>query len=646
VTTESAAVSRIARLVDGMPLAIELAAGWVGVLSCSEIASELEKDLSLLRTTLRNVPERHRDMRGVINRSWQMLAATEQQALAQLSIFRGGFGRAAARAVAGADLAVLNTLLSSSLLQQESQDRYRLHALVRQFAAEQLETDTDQCEQTRERHATYFAAWVHEQGVLLFCDSMRHMRTVFPQLRIELDDIRAAWRWALEHNVELLTPIAITTISNFHHYLGRYFEGADHLEESLPFLRAARETKPIEQALAVLLHDLGLLCIRLGQLDRARALIEESREIFRQIDRPLPPGSGTDPEIGLGLLALIAGDHATADELGESVRRRAASEGHIVNRPFGSYLVAQAALLRGDYGPAHVATLESLEETERAGDDWFRAYLLNDLGTLAALRGEHAAARHHFESAFAIREEFGDPEGMAVALVHLGKLADRTGDPVAARAQFERAIALYRDIGDRGGRAAALRGLGSTVAGAGDRAAASLHFAAALDEATEARLTPLVLAIAVDIAELAERTGRGQRPEILRLIAAHPAADRDTRLRTRPLLDASSNEGVSEQADPVELDALVAALREELAVLAETKESEVAPPVESRRGPLSEREIAVLRLIAAGCSNREIADQLYLTVSTVKWYAGEIFSKLGVRSRTQAVATAREQGLL
>ncbi|MDX1417338.1 MAG: BTAD domain-containing putative transcriptional regulator [Candidatus Promineifilaceae bacterium] len=127
-------IVRICHLVDGMPLAIELAASWVRLLTCAEIVDQIEQDLYFLRTESRSIPERHRNMRAIFDHTWQLLAPVEQQALARLSRFRGCFQRTAAQQEAGVDLDTLSALLNKSLLQRVGQSQFKIHNLVRQYA--------------------------------------------------------------------------------------------------------------------------------------------------------------------------------------------------------------------------------------------------------------------------------------------------------------------------------------------------------------------------------------------------------------------------------------------------------------------------------------------------------------------------------
>jgi predicted ATPase len=140
---DETAVTRICQLVGGMPLGLQLAATWVRVLSCAEIAQEIERDLDFLSTSQRHLPERQRSLRAVFDYSWQLLSDAEQAVCSRLALFRGGFSREAAQAVAGAVLPVLSSLVDRALVNRLGDGRYDMHELVRQYAAEHLQAQPE-----------------------------------------------------------------------------------------------------------------------------------------------------------------------------------------------------------------------------------------------------------------------------------------------------------------------------------------------------------------------------------------------------------------------------------------------------------------------------------------------------------------------
>ncbi|GIK41331.1 MAG: hypothetical protein BroJett011_51640 [Chloroflexota bacterium] len=202
---EAPYVLRLCQLVEGAPLALELAASWLRVLSCAEVAARVERSLDFLSSSLRNVPERHRSVRAVFEQSWQMLSEPEQAVFRRLSLFKGGFQREAAQAVAGARLPILTSLVGKSLLRLTPSGRYQLHEVLRQFAAEKLLVEADPLETfpqpqpesalaVWQRYSTFYLRWVNQREASL--------RGSTPQLALselwtDVDNICQAWHWAV-----------------------------------------------------------------------------------------------------------------------------------------------------------------------------------------------------------------------------------------------------------------------------------------------------------------------------------------------------------------------------------------------------------------------------------------------------------------
>ena len=188
------AIATICRQVEGMPLALELAASWVRVVPCAEIARQIGGNFDFLTTGLRNLPERHRSMRALFEQSWRLLSPVEQGVLMRLSVFRGGWKLEEAAPVTGATLALLLGLVDKSLVHTAGQHRFDLHELVRQYAAEQLVASGED-DMIRKRHYT---AYLH-----LFRTADSHLRGPeaapwFAGLEVEQDNLRAALEWTLE----------------------------------------------------------------------------------------------------------------------------------------------------------------------------------------------------------------------------------------------------------------------------------------------------------------------------------------------------------------------------------------------------------------------------------------------------------------
>ena len=180
----------IGQLVEGMPLGIELAAAWLKLFPPAKIAREIEDSLDFLATAQRNVPARHRSMRALFEHSWGLLSAAERKALRRLSLFRGGFCQVGAAQVTGASFSVLVALVEKSLLHLISEDRYHLHELLRQFAAEKLQAVPEEEEKTQADHSRYYLAFVGGREAALKGGGQR---VALAEIAQERENIRAAW---------------------------------------------------------------------------------------------------------------------------------------------------------------------------------------------------------------------------------------------------------------------------------------------------------------------------------------------------------------------------------------------------------------------------------------------------------------------
>ena len=271
--TEAAGVVRVCALVEGMPLAIELAAAWARTMSAGEIASELQRDLDFLSTSLRNVPEKHRSMQVVFQRSWQLLNPDERMAFKQLAVFRGGFDRTAANHVAGTSLPTLSALVDKSLLRWEPSGRYQVHELLRQFAEEMLAGSSQDHAHTRQRHCSYYANFLYDRIDKL----TTQQRQALIETEVELGNLHLAWQWCLNH--ACIADIHRAAMPFFAYCQGqsRYREGAEILAAAFSALADAQPSAEHEQARADLLTGRGWLELRLGRLEAAKQVLTAAR---------------------------------------------------------------------------------------------------------------------------------------------------------------------------------------------------------------------------------------------------------------------------------------------------------------------------------------------------------------------------------
>lgn len=612
---EAEGVTRICQQVEGLPLAIDLAAAWVKTLRCADIAAEIQRNLDFLATRLRQSPAPHRSMRAVFDHSWQLLSPADQVLFRRLAVFPGGFTRLAAEQVAGASLADLTALADKSLLRWENNGRYHLHALLRQFALEKLNADPAEAEYARQRHCAYFADQLLAAETGLIGGAQAE---TLDRLQPDLDDIRAAWRCAIERQDAAALQKMGHSLSNYFQFRGRYQEPAEAIAAGLAVLAETAVFPQRDSTLSLFHLELAWLNIRFGRISKAAYHAAQAQAYLNRHGSPPPPGIGTDPRLAIGLIAVIRGDHREAQHQYAQAYAQSVRQGHFCNQHYACYGLANVALELNDLETAARYAHEGVVICAAQEEFWLRAYLLNQLGTIALRQGNLATAKGYYQESYAIRARFNDPEGMALALNYLGEIDLQQQEMAAAAAKFGHSLELYREIGDRGGLATALAGLGQTAVRQQQYDEARQHLGQAL-------------AIAADIGYVALL--RGLRPWIERLL-------RHVRVSPAAPLDAVA------VGEAEAVMAVVAQLQTLPFSSPTSAESILASPNDTLVEPLTGREIEVLQAIAQGLNNQQIADTLVLSLGTVKWYTGQIYSKLGVASRTQAIARARKLGFI
>lgn len=673
-TEQTDAILTICRLVGGTPLAIELAATWARSLTCEAIANEIRAGLHFLTSHQRNIPERHRSMRAVFDRSWNFLSLGEQVALRRLAVFQGDFQRNAAEVVAGATLPILTALVDKSLVRVATQGRYQLHELVRQYAGERLAEDEDETVATRRRHAEYYLSILAERRHDFSTDQQR---TAIRTVNAEYENLRVAWYTAIDQLLFDALRAAGDPLQYFFDLQSRFVEStellcaaynatAHALTHTLPDVRSAKWT------LARLGVPTGWALLRLGRLHEARDCLQMSRQLHDELALEIPPGFGTDPVNALAFITLIQGDFAAASALAEDAHRRLAHTGDIYNHQVLYYVLGNIAYTLGQYDEAKRHYQQGCKIVVELGNRWMQAYFVAELGKLALVRGDYDEAQQYYQACYALKEACEDEQGQAMSLAHLAELALRRGDTQAAHENYDRSATIYRRIHDRGGLITALQGQCDVALAEGDLAKAVRTLREALQVVQQTNLLPVVLSLLVTSAGLLCRLADDEPcSDLLALVLAHPACDQETRHYAQKMIDTLK---LSSEAKPnhathtaaPDWDALMQVINQIQTRLASPVH---ALPVEQRNGaatsphhphadhtgappnqslvePLTDRELEVLGLLADGLSNQAIADELIIAVGTVKSYTSHIYGKLAVANRTQAIVRAQELGII
>ena len=310
-------LTRICRLVEGLPLAIELAAAWVDTLALADIAAEIQQNLDFLETDVRNAPARQRSIRAVFDYSWQRMTADEQRLFQELAIFRDGFTRPAAQQIADASLRSLANLTSMSLLQfDKTNGRYQIHELLRQYGARQLADQPAAAARVRDRHSAWYVAMLHQQEAALRSD---RQLDALAAIAAEIENVRMAWVWAVEQQERARINLALESLGQFWEWYGRFQEGENGCRAALAVVD--EESDP--RLRVRLLTWQATFCFWQGQSDQATSLLNRSLEL---LERPQWAALDTRAEraavlCGLGQVQLEAINHHDRQNAAQLLRQ-------------------------------------------------------------------------------------------------------------------------------------------------------------------------------------------------------------------------------------------------------------------------------------------------------------------------------------
>ncbi|MFN2134373.1 MAG: AfsR/SARP family transcriptional regulator [Candidatus Promineifilaceae bacterium] len=424
-------IIQICRLVEGMPLGLELAAPWIKVLSPREIAAEIERSLDFLSTPLQNVPDRHRSLRVIFEQTWQRLSPQEQDVLQKLSIFRGGCTREAAQKVTGATLPVLSSLVGSALLRRTNSGRYEIHELLRQYAEEFLDEGQVAASAVRRRHLAYFTSFLAEREADL---KGGRQAQALAELRADSDNIRNAWDYAILTQDLAGIDRASEGLGQFYDWDGRFSAGEDAFRRAVELL-ADRENQisfPADKMALILVKTLAWQAAflqSLGDLSRASEILYRCEALLSEAGQ-----SGVDlrPARAFVLLKLgkITNDH-------------------------------------GDYEQAWRMFQESRELFSANVDKWGEANVLILQGSWLWGMGLFAEAKSNFEHSLRICRETNNLRETATNLYWLGLIATYQGEVDEAEKLNNESLAIYQDLSYPFGVAESLLNLGLALCFAG-----------------------------------------------------------------------------------------------------------------------------------------------------------------------------------
>jgi DNA-binding SARP family transcriptional activator/tetratricopeptide (TPR) repeat protein len=489
---EARAVARICQLVEGMPLALELAAAASREQSFAAIAAAIAADLDVLTAAQWDRPERHHSMRAAFEYSWRALTGAQQGALAALSVFRGGFAPEAAAAVvfaageAAACQAMLAELADKSLLYESPNGRYQLHELIRQFAAQKLE-ELGAATGARGRHLGFVVDYVEAIEPRL---RGAEQAAALDALERDHDNVRAALGWALDQGQREPAARVAGALWRFWWVRGHVREGRQWLAQLVG--RAAGDAVVLAPPVrAKALNALGALAEEQGDFAEAAEHYAGSLALYR----PLADAAGIASALNnLGGVRYKQGEFTRAAECFSESAALARAQSDRYGTAVALHNLAGAIYdSGGDLARASALLEETLALWDELGMRQGTATTLSSLGQIALIQGDHAAAARWFEQSLPALRDLADGRSASMSLAGLGRALHRLGDQRAALAAYREALGLRYEIGDKLGVAECCEGLGEVAlaVGAPARALRLYGAAAALRDAIGSPVLPI-----------------------------------------------------------------------------------------------------------------------------------------------------------
>ena len=442
------AIFQICDMIDGLPLAIELAAGWVNMLTPDEIVEEMAEGIDFLETNMRDVPERHRSIRAISENSWKMLSDTEREALRRLSVFRGGFRREAVRKVVGASLLTLNSLIDKSLLRRSAESGlYSMQELLRLFAAEKLDEVPDEKQQILQAHAKFYLEWLKKMTPdLIGGDQVEALSRIDRRL----GNIQTALNTAINMRDENLIEIWIDGMYWFYLMRGRQQEGVEAIRRAT-FASSMGTSNGLVQV--KMMSRLGAYSRFIGEFDSAQALLQESLKIAREIE--------AEEEVAYSLIQL----GAVRPNLNESPQMW--QEAYAIAQKLNlgwlkaeiSNWLAFSNFEMGDVAQALSWLEKGMEERRRLQDSYGLAIILTNLGFVNMQMGDLAKAKRFLEEGLEINMQIGNFNGIGAAWNNLAYIALSEEKYSDAEDAANQALIYYDQSGNQRGRGEALGNL-------------------------------------------------------------------------------------------------------------------------------------------------------------------------------------------
>ncbi len=676
LASEHEPVIRICSMTAGLPLAIELAASWLKGLTASQIATAIQHNLSFLSTTARNIEERHRSMRAVFEQSWKLLPENERPIFAKLSIFRGGFDTEAADQVAGASFSILAGLVEKSLVQMASSGRFVIHEILRQYGIEKLE-ELGETEATYKQHSWYFAQRMLQQEATL---KQPDQLVIMQGIESDFENVRLAWEWALknqqaEHLHAMLNSLYLFGFLGSRHVemmvmfqdgleqtrfdnalYGRvlarrwgnlhwwwrpdYLEALVSLEQALTIAQA--ENNQFEMAFCHLMAAYAL--IGRGRYADALPRLDTSKRLFEALN---------DTYYLCWVLHRLGNVYANLDEPEKEIEytEQSFDIARVTSDRFALFIchfyLGSGYFLRHNYLRGKHYGIEALQSATESGQQCEIAHASGLLALCAFYEGDYIACQKHAEDSQAIIKDILSLILQPYSLPLLILLA-------CLREDYSEGVRLVELENHHNPNVLGFQldywALAALACGLGNPDEARSYIQKWLQLPDAEDYSPVVVGIIPCAAYTLAETHREKAVELLSWVESYPETSMNwarqwpllnrLQVQLRSAMEPHSYQSHWQKGKALTVETIDSYLRTEF-----SDSSEAVIELLNYQN-LTVREGEILRLMATGLTNPQIASQLVIGAGTVKTHTLSIYRKLDVSNRTQAIVRAQELGVL
>lgn len=508
--TQGAAIVKICQMMEGMPLGIQLAAASVRSFSSQQILAAIQQNLDFLASSMRNLPLRHRSLRAIFEHSWLRLTVAEKQAFQKMAIFEGSFTVQAAAEIAAIPASVLSALLDKSLLylmpgaatESVIEQRYRLHPILHQYAAEKL-TAAKISTELSQRHAHYYSTWVATQAAALYTAQAAQ---ISERISRDIENIRKSWQTAVTFCLHGVLERYLPGLVQYYRLRGLFQEGEALLSTALERLTPSEATTTalVQQLCGRLWAHKAALLVESGSYEAALAGAQAGIALAQQAQDRVGEAMGylqwgaalhrqaayeaSDQKLAQAFaiaettraskltpdiyLYMARNRFYLGDYTGGRVRHEQAIQsyqvsGNLVDELAAHNSLAMLYLYAGNYTQAQVTYERCLAAYRQLDNRPAIGLILNNLGALATRVGRYQEARHYYEESLAIRRRVGGRQSEALVLANLALIAHQVNEQAQALAHSQAALQLSIELGERDTEAYARLCLGHALAAVG-----------------------------------------------------------------------------------------------------------------------------------------------------------------------------------